>query len=87
MDQPAENVSAAHAFEIDHVIARRMQVERWSLLERPVGLCSLRYETSAVGCHRLPIGLFEPFSAAPICDRLPPVAPARLHKRSMPWLC
>ena len=46
----------------------------------------------AVGCHPLPIGVFEPFRGSAICHRLPPVAPARLHKRSMRrrwprWVC
>jgi hypothetical protein len=34
-------------------------------------LFTMRSETVAVGCHRLPIGLFEPFSSA---SHLPPVA-------------
>src|SRR6266566_7007147 len=38
----------------------------------------MRSETVAVGCHRLPIRLFEPFLGPPVCDRLPPVAPALL---------
>jgi hypothetical protein len=41
----------------------------------------MRCETVAVGCHPLPIGLFEPFSGL---SYLPPVAPAGLHKRSIP---
>ena len=38
----------------------------------------MRSETVAVGCHRLPIGLFQPFLALSLCDRLPLVAPAWL---------
>lgn len=34
VDQPAENVAAAHAFEIDHLCAWRWGLERWQLLER-----------------------------------------------------
>jgi hypothetical protein len=34
-------------------------------------LFTMRSETVAVGCHRLPIGLFERFSSA---SHLPPVA-------------
>jgi len=46
-------------------------------------LITIRSETVALGCHRLPIGLFEPFSAlfdlrtvATGCARL---APLMLH--------
>src|SRR5436190_18894310 len=38
----------------------------------------MRSETVAVGCHRLPIGVLEPFSRLGICRRLPPVATAGL---------
>src|SRR5437588_11215648 len=44
----------------------------------------MRSETVAVGCHRLRIGIFEPFLGSSICERLPPVATAWLHKCSMP---
>ena len=43
----------------------------------------MRSESVAVGC-RLRIGLFEPLSRHRICDWLPLVAPAGLHKRSIP---
>lgn len=50
---------------------------------RPVDpLLTMRSGTVAVGCHRLPIGLFERFPGSPICHWLPPVAPAGLHKCS-----
>src|SRR5712691_9713593 len=37
----------------------------------------------AIGCRSAYLSRFR---GLPICDRLPPVAPARLHKRSIPLL-
>ena len=45
---------------------------------------TMRSETVALGFHRLRIGLFERFSRGLICHRLSPVAPAGLHKCSIP---
>jgi hypothetical protein len=44
----------------------------------------MRSETVAVRCQGLPIGVLEPFLGPSHCDRLPPVAPAGLHRRSIP---
>jgi len=41
-------------------------------------LSTMRCETVAVGCHRLPSGPFEPCGGAHICGRVPRVVPAWL---------
>src|SRR5579859_5979929 len=43
-------------------------------------LSTMRCETVAVGCHRLRIGVFEPFRRLAICHRLPPIERAWLYK-------
>src|SRR5581483_8598544 len=68
---------------------RSTQAECRSLSRSPVTDSNRRpppyhaLRSVAVGCRRLPIGLFARFRARPVCCRLPAVAPAGLYKCSI----